>query len=169
MVKNPSAKAGNEGPVPGLGRCPGEGNGNPLQCSCLEVSWTRSLVTLQSVGLQRVRHDLATKQPQQQRLWEQDEPLLPQSHNTCLKLGQTDRQKGTRQIERGENAERIFSIEISCTWVFLNTVGSQILASTVEKLITLHRDISGVKIARLLECQALIVDSLPLSQQRSPK
>ena len=24
------------GSVPGLGRCPGEGNGSPLQCSCLE-------------------------------------------------------------------------------------------------------------------------------------
>ena len=24
------------GSIPGLGRCPGEGNANPLQCSCLE-------------------------------------------------------------------------------------------------------------------------------------
>ena len=24
------------GSIPGLGRCPGEGNGNPLQYSCLE-------------------------------------------------------------------------------------------------------------------------------------
>ena len=28
--------AGDQGPVPGLGRSPGEGNGNPLQYSCLE-------------------------------------------------------------------------------------------------------------------------------------
>ena len=41
MVKNPSAKAGNEGSVPGLEKSPGEGNGNPLQYSCLEVSWTK--------------------------------------------------------------------------------------------------------------------------------
>ena len=26
------------GPIPGSGRSPGEGNGNPLQCSCLENS-----------------------------------------------------------------------------------------------------------------------------------
>ena len=26
----------NLGSIPGLGRSPGEGNGNPLQCSCLE-------------------------------------------------------------------------------------------------------------------------------------
>ena len=28
--------AGDLGSIPGLGRFPGEGNGNPLQCSCLE-------------------------------------------------------------------------------------------------------------------------------------
>ena len=28
--------AGNPGSIPGLGRSPGEGNGNPLQYSCLE-------------------------------------------------------------------------------------------------------------------------------------
>ena len=28
--------AGDPGLIPGLGRSPGEGNGNPLQCSCLE-------------------------------------------------------------------------------------------------------------------------------------
>ena len=35
MVKNPPANAGDVGPVPGSGRSPGGGNGNPLQCSCL--------------------------------------------------------------------------------------------------------------------------------------
>ena len=38
-VKNLAAKAGNirdMGSIPGLGRSPGEGNGNPLQYSCLE-------------------------------------------------------------------------------------------------------------------------------------
>ena len=28
--------AGDLGSIPGSGRSPGEGNGNPLQCSCLE-------------------------------------------------------------------------------------------------------------------------------------
>ena len=36
VVKNPPASAGNMGSIPGLGRSPGEGNGNPLQYSCLE-------------------------------------------------------------------------------------------------------------------------------------
>ena len=39
VVKNPPAKAGDvrdAGLIPGLGRFPGEGNGYPLLCSCLE-------------------------------------------------------------------------------------------------------------------------------------
>ena len=34
-VKNPSANAGDTGSIPGSGRYLGEGNGNPLQYSCL--------------------------------------------------------------------------------------------------------------------------------------
>ena len=53
--------AGDLGLIPGLGRFPGEGNGNPLQYSCLENpmnggAWCRLL----SMGLLRVRHDWAT-------------------------------------------------------------------------------------------------------------
>ena len=33
--KNPPASAGDAVPIPGLGRAPGEGNGNPPQHSCL--------------------------------------------------------------------------------------------------------------------------------------
>ena len=36
MVKNLPVSSGDMGPVPGLGRPPGEGNDNPLQYSCLE-------------------------------------------------------------------------------------------------------------------------------------
>ena len=35
MVKNPPANAGEVGSISGSGRSPGEGNGNPLQSSCL--------------------------------------------------------------------------------------------------------------------------------------
>ena len=44
MVKNPSANAGearDTAAIPGSGRSPGEGNGNPLQYSCLENSMDR--------------------------------------------------------------------------------------------------------------------------------
>ena len=39
MVKNPPANSGdirNVGSIPGSGRSPGKGNGNPLQYSCLK-------------------------------------------------------------------------------------------------------------------------------------
>ena len=35
----------------------GEGNGYPLQYSCLEIPWTEEPDGLQSMGLQRVRHN----------------------------------------------------------------------------------------------------------------
>ena len=35
VVKNPPANAGDLGLILGSGRSPGEGNGNPLQYSCL--------------------------------------------------------------------------------------------------------------------------------------
>ena len=34
-MKNPPVSAGNKAPTPRLGRSSGEGNGNPLQYSCL--------------------------------------------------------------------------------------------------------------------------------------
>ena len=41
VVKNLPANAGDAGSLPGFGRSPGEGNGNPLQCSCLGNSMDR--------------------------------------------------------------------------------------------------------------------------------
>ena len=41
MVKNPPANAGDSGLIPGSGRSPGEGNGNPLQYFCLGNSMER--------------------------------------------------------------------------------------------------------------------------------
>ena len=44
MVKNPPADAEDARDmdlIPGLGRSPGEENGNPLQCSCLKNSLAR--------------------------------------------------------------------------------------------------------------------------------
>ena len=91
VVKNLPASAGDTGSVPGLGRSPGEGNGDPLQYSCLEnpmdgETWQATVhgVTksptqlsdgilvweilrteepggLQSTGSQRVGHDLVSK------------------------------------------------------------------------------------------------------------
>ena len=61
-VKNPSANAGDMGSILGWGRSPGEGNGQPLQYSCLrnlldrETCWA----TVHRIT-KRAGHDLATK------------------------------------------------------------------------------------------------------------
>ena len=60
--KTLSASAGDLCSVPGSGRYPGEGKSNPLQHSCLGNLMDRGPGGLQSKGLQRVRHDLMTKQ-----------------------------------------------------------------------------------------------------------
>ena len=61
MVKNPLANAGDKrdtGSVPGSGRSPGEGNGYPVQYSCLENSTDRGAWwATKSMGLQRVGYD----------------------------------------------------------------------------------------------------------------
>ena len=57
MAKDLPASAGDAGLIPGSGRSPGEGNGNPVQYSCLENPWTEEPGGLQSMGLQKVRHD----------------------------------------------------------------------------------------------------------------
>ena len=57
MVKNPPANAGDAVLIPGSGRSPGEGNGNPLHYSSGEIPWTEEPGGLQPWGRKRVRHD----------------------------------------------------------------------------------------------------------------
>ena len=47
--------------IPGSGRSPGEGKGNPLQYSCLENPMGRGAWWATVMGLQRVGHDWVTK------------------------------------------------------------------------------------------------------------
>ena len=47
--------------IPGSGRSPGGGNDNPLQYSCLGNPMTRGEWRATVHGVQRVRHDLATR------------------------------------------------------------------------------------------------------------
>ena len=56
-VKVSASNAGDLGSIPGLGRSPGEGNGNPLQYSCLENPMDKEPGRLQSKGSQRVGQD----------------------------------------------------------------------------------------------------------------
>ena len=61
--KESACSAGDLGSIPGLGRSPLEGNGNPLQYSCLENSMDGGAwwATVHGVS---VRHKLVTKQQQ---------------------------------------------------------------------------------------------------------
>ena len=62
MVKNLPAHAEDASPIPGSGRSPGEGKGNPLQYSWLGNPMDRGDWRAQSMRSQRVSHDLAIKQ-----------------------------------------------------------------------------------------------------------
>ena len=60
--KESACNAGDPGSIPRLGRSPGEGNGKPLQYSCLENPMDRDWqATVNEVA--RVGHDLAAKPP----------------------------------------------------------------------------------------------------------
>ena len=55
VIKNPPANAGVPDSIPGSGRSPGEGTGNPLQYSCLENSIDKGAWWAVVHGSQRVR------------------------------------------------------------------------------------------------------------------
>ena len=60
--KESACNAGDGGLIPGLGsRSPGEGNGNPLHCSCLGNLMDRGAWQAAAHGVARVRHKIATK------------------------------------------------------------------------------------------------------------
>ena len=64
--KESACNAGDPGSIPGLGRSPGEGNGNPLQNSCLENPTEEPGGLYSPWGRKRGGHNLATKQQEQQ-------------------------------------------------------------------------------------------------------
>ena len=60
LVKNLPANAGGMVSIPGSGRSPGEGNGNPLQYSCLRNPMDRGAWWATVHGV-TVRHNLANE------------------------------------------------------------------------------------------------------------
>ena len=58
--KKSACNAGDLGSIPGSGGYPGEGNGNPLQYSCLENPIDRGAWRDTVHGVARVRHNLVT-------------------------------------------------------------------------------------------------------------
>ena len=63
VSKESACDAGDSGLIPGLARFPGEGNGNPLQYSCLENPMDRGSWRATVHGLAGVRLYLVTKPP----------------------------------------------------------------------------------------------------------
>ena len=61
--KESACEAGDLGLIPGSGRSPGGGNGNPLQYSCLRSPMDRGAWRATVHGLTRVGHDSVTKPP----------------------------------------------------------------------------------------------------------
>ena len=59
VVKNLPANAENEGSMPGSGRSPGGGNGNPLQYSCLENPMDRGAWRAAAHGVTESRTHLS--------------------------------------------------------------------------------------------------------------
>ena len=63
-IKNMPDNAEDKNSIPGSGRSPGKGNGNPLHYSAWEIPWTEETGRLQSMGLPRVGYNLVTEQQQ---------------------------------------------------------------------------------------------------------
>ena len=59
--KNSTCNAGDLGSIPGWGRAPGGGHGDPLQYSCLENPMDRGAWQPTVHGVTRIAHDLTTK------------------------------------------------------------------------------------------------------------
>ena len=64
VVRNSPANEGEEGSIPGSGRPPAGGNGNPLQYSCLGNPTDREAWRATVHGIKSVKHNLATKHHQ---------------------------------------------------------------------------------------------------------
>ena len=73
--KQPSSisNVGNLGSIPGSGRCPGEGNGNPLQYSCLGNPMGRGAWWATTHRVTRLRYDSVTRPLSQNNLSQQME------------------------------------------------------------------------------------------------
>ena len=63
-VKDPPANTGDVGSTPGLGRCPGEGNGYPFQYCCLRNAMDRGAWWARVHGVTKSRTQLSTSKSQ---------------------------------------------------------------------------------------------------------
>jgi len=83
VVKNLLADAGDVGEIPGLGRSPGVGSGNQYSILAWKIPLAEEPGGLQSVGLQRVGHNLVTRQ-QQRKYRDNWKTVNPQGRSTRM-------------------------------------------------------------------------------------
>ena len=83
VVKKPPANAGDASSIPGSGRSPGEGNGNPLRYSCLENSTDRG-------GWWATAHGVAKESDTTQQLISKKQPFTTGSLQATLQKGRTE-------------------------------------------------------------------------------
>ena len=86
MVKNPSAKAGDTGSIPGSGRPPGKGNGNPHQYPCLGNPMGRRV--WQAIGHGVAKESDTTYQLNNNKLSDKETELLLRMEVPSVKRGQ---------------------------------------------------------------------------------
>ena len=98
MVKNPFANAGgtrDAGLIPKLGRSPGEGNGNPLQYSCLENPMDR-------VAWQSIVHGVTKS-----RTYHATECLIMVGNKNGVSVFRSEFSTFTCQSEGGEKGNKL--------------------------------------------------------------
>ena len=88
MVKNPSANAGDArdaGSIPGSGKCPGGGRGNPLQYSCLENPMNRGAWWATVHGVAKSQARLSThKKEKNNNNWEKQRAHFYLDNYACF-------------------------------------------------------------------------------------
>ena len=122
--KESTCKVKDLGSIPGLGRSPGGGHGNPLQYSCLENPYgfcsppPEEPGELQSVGSQRVGHDWATKHSATcHNKWPVSQKILRNSYRThCGNAFSIVRNRKAQNVgEQKEYLQRLFFFSLPAT------------------------------------------------------
>ena len=145
VVKNPSANAGDSrdvGLIPGSGRSPGVGNGNPLQYSCLENSMDRRCwwatvhgVTKSQTRLSRREHTLPSSRLSGSGIWwwqvskhkstKKCKPLCPglRTAVTSLSLHPISQNKSQAQLKKDLTLNgRICNVVLQGVWLQGRTI-----------------------------------------------
>ena len=91
VVKNPPVNAGDMGLTPGLGRSPGVGNGNPLQCSCPRNSVDRGAWRATVHGVAKNQTRLSAHRQTSEKHLAQTQVVGNQPKDKLVELGCTIR------------------------------------------------------------------------------